>query len=251
MTLAVAGLAGGALPGGRYRLTLFSTPTRSVHDLSGLALDGDGNGTAGGDYVREFTVRGYGVTVAPTGGLVTTEAGGTAAFTVVLDRQPATAVSIAVASAGAIEGVAAPAVLTFTPENWDVPQTVTVTGRPDDLDDGSVGYTVALAPAVSDAPEYAGLDPADVSLTNVNNPPAITSDGGGATAAMSVSENTTAVTVVSATDPDGGTRSFGSRSPAGRTRPGSSSTRLLGYSGSSPPRTSRLRPTRTGTTCTR
>jgi serralysin len=37
-----------------------------------------------------------------------------------------------------------------------------------------------------------------------NNPPAITSNGGGNTAAVSVAENTTAVTTVTATDPDAG-----------------------------------------------
>ena len=39
-------------------------------------------------------------------------------------------------------------------------------------------------------------------LTDVNEPPTITSDGGGDTAAISIPENTTAVTIVTATDPD-------------------------------------------------
>ena len=39
-------------------------------------------------------------------------------------------------------------------------------------------------------------------ITSVNTPPVITSDGGGATAAVSVPENTTAVTTVSAADAD-------------------------------------------------
>ena len=41
-----------------------------------------------------------------------------------------------------------------------------------------------------------------VDVTPVNDPPAITSDGGGATAAVNVAENTTAVTTVTADDPD-------------------------------------------------
>ena len=42
-----------------------------------------------------------------------------------------------------------------------------------------------------------------------NAPPTITSNGGGNTAAVSISENTTAVTTVTATDPDiGQTRSY-------------------------------------------
>src|SRR5437773_1834912 len=44
-----------------------------------------------------------------------------------------------------------------------------------------------------------------VTVTNVNEAPTITSDGGGATASKSIPENTTAVTDVDATDPDAGT----------------------------------------------
>ncbi|NRB01548.1 MAG: cadherin-like domain-containing protein, partial [Rhodobacteraceae bacterium] len=44
----------GALPEGDYRLTL--SGTLALLDTSGLALDGDENGTLGGDYIRLFTV---------------------------------------------------------------------------------------------------------------------------------------------------------------------------------------------------
>ena len=44
-----------------------------------------------------------------------------------------------------------------------------------------------------------------VTVTDVNEAPVITSNGAGATAAVSVAENTTAVTTVTATDPDAGT----------------------------------------------
>ena len=44
-----------------------------------------------------------------------------------------------------------------------------------------------------------------ITVTNVNEAPVITSNGGGTTASISVPENTTAVTTVTATDPDAGT----------------------------------------------
>ncbi len=44
-----------------------------------------------------------------------------------------------------------------------------------------------------------------ITVTNVNEAPVITSNGGGTTASVSVPENTTAVTTVTATDPDAGT----------------------------------------------
>lgn len=44
-----------------------------------------------------------------------------------------------------------------------------------------------------------------ISVTNVNEAPAITSNGGGDTASLSIAENVAAVTTVTATDPDAGT----------------------------------------------
>ncbi|MEO0031191.1 MAG: hypothetical protein RIS94_949 [Pseudomonadota bacterium] len=47
-----------------------------------------------------------------------------------------------------------------------------------------------------------------ITVSNVNEAPVITSNGGGATAALSVAENTTAVTTVTSTDPEGTARTY-------------------------------------------
>ena len=47
---------GAPLPAGRYRLKVTSNVNTSIHDLSGNSLDGDNNGSAGGDFVRVFRV---------------------------------------------------------------------------------------------------------------------------------------------------------------------------------------------------
>src|SRR5207248_8941259 len=60
----------------------------------------------------------------------------------------------------------APASLTFTPQNWNVPQTVTVTGVDDFIDEGDVPYTIVTAPATSADARYNGFDPSDVSVVN-------------------------------------------------------------------------------------
>src|SRR5947199_1828141 len=83
-----------------------------------------------------------GITVDPTSGLTTTEGGGTAAFTVVLDSQPTANVPIGLSSSDLTEGTVAPASLTFTPGNWSTAQTVTVTGADDFGVDGNVAYTI-------------------------------------------------------------------------------------------------------------
>src|SRR5206468_848310 len=78
-----------------------------------------------------------GITVTPVSGLVTTEAGGAASFTVRLTSQPTADVVIPVASSNPAEGAVSAASLTFTAADWNVPQTVTVTGVDDHVQDGA------------------------------------------------------------------------------------------------------------------
>jgi hypothetical protein len=109
---------------------------------------------------------GVGISIDPLSDLVTTEAGGSDTFTVQLDTEPTADVTIAFSSSDPSEGTVDPTSLTFTPANWDDPQTVTVTGVDDELADGDVLYSIITAPAESDDPAYDGLNPADVSVTN-------------------------------------------------------------------------------------
>ncbi|MEK6798393.1 MAG: choice-of-anchor Q domain-containing protein [Planctomycetota bacterium] len=110
-----------------------------------------------------------GITVNPTSGLVTTEAGGTAQFTVVLNSQPTADVTIGLSSSDTTEGTVSPASVTFTSANWNTAQTVTVTGVNDGLDDGDIAYTIVTAAAASADANYNGLNPSDVSVTNTDN----------------------------------------------------------------------------------
>ena len=59
--------------------------------------------------------------------------------------------------------------MTFTAANWNTPQTVTVTGVDDLVDDGDVAYTIVTAAATSTDANYNGLNAADVSVTNADN----------------------------------------------------------------------------------
>ena len=110
-----------------------------------------------------------GVTVTPTTGLLTTESGQTATFTVVLKSPPTADVTIALASSNIGEGTVAPAALTFTTSNWSTPQTVTVTGVDDTLCDGNVAYAILTAAARSADRSYNNLDPANVAVSNADN----------------------------------------------------------------------------------
>jgi len=109
---------------------------------------------------------GPGITVNPTSGLATTEAGGTDSFTVVLNTEPSADVTVGISSDDTSEGTVLPTSLNFTSLNWSTAQTVTVTGEDDDVDDGDIPYNIATAAAVSGDGDYNGINPADVSVTN-------------------------------------------------------------------------------------
>ncbi len=130
---------------------------------------------AGGDYVgidpADVSVSNtdndtVGVTVGAISG-PTTEAGSTSTFTVVLNSKPSAPVTIGVSSSDATEGTVSTGLLTFSTVNWATAQTVTVTGVDDAITDGNITYLIALATAAGG--DYVGIDPADVSVTNIDN----------------------------------------------------------------------------------
>ena len=111
-----------------------------------------------------------GITVTPTAGLVTTEAArdgdvyGGAQHAADGGRDDR-----ADARATRPKGRSAPASLTFTTANWNVAQTVTVTGVDDALVDGPQAYLIVTAAAVSTDPNYTGANAADVAVSNTDN----------------------------------------------------------------------------------
>jgi hypothetical protein len=110
-----------------------------------------------------------GITVDPINGLVVSEFQDTDTFTVVLDTAPIANVTISLASSDTTEGIVAPTSITFTPSNWNVPQTVTVTGVNDNLADGNIIFNVITGTAASADPSYNGLAVPDVEVTNIDN----------------------------------------------------------------------------------
>lgn len=110
-----------------------------------------------------------GIDVSPVTGLSTSESGAKASFQVVLKSKPTADVVIDLASNDSTEGVVSTSSLTFTATNWNVAQTVYVTGVDDTTLDGNVSYKVLTAAAKSSDALYNGLNAADVSLTNQDN----------------------------------------------------------------------------------
>jgi Calx-beta domain len=116
-----------------------------------------------------------GITVSPTSGLTVDESGTTASFSVVLTHPPTADVHIAVTSGDTTEGTVSVTSLVFTAANWNVPQTVTITGVDDTIVDGNQNFWIYLGPVTSSDANYNGLDPVDVLVTCRDN------DSGGGT----------------------------------------------------------------------
>ena len=137
-----------------------------------------------------------------------TEAGGSATFTVALGgvAPPTAEVTVAVSSGDTTEGTVSPSSLTFTRDNWSTTQTVTVTGKDDDVDDGNVVWNVRLGPSSSGDADYNALmEDVPVTTTDDDNAPevalalssaSISEMGGVATVSATLSHPSSAATTV-------------------------------------------------------
>ena len=101
----------------------------------------------------------------------TTEAGGTATFSVSLNSEPTAPVTIALSSNDPTEGTV-PVNVVVPVASWDTGVTVTVTGQDDDVVDGNVAYSIATGNVTSTDLNYNALDGTtigDVAVTNTDN----------------------------------------------------------------------------------
>ena len=112
------------------------------------------------DMLQFFTP---GISVSPTSGLSVSEDGSvTDSFSVTLDTEPTADVSVDFSTTLPEVGVN-PTTLTFTPVNFDQPQSVTVSGSDDDIDNGDRDFVIVTQPATSADIAYDNLDTDDVS----------------------------------------------------------------------------------------
>ena len=140
-----------------------STVTVSVVDVSSdSAFDPLGDQTVTvtttDNNSRNFSI------VQSGGSTSVSESRTTDSFTVVLTAQPTSNVVLSVISVDNGEATVSPATLTFTTANWNVTQSVIVTGVNDDLVDGPQTSTVTVS--VLDASSDNAFDPlVDQSVT--------------------------------------------------------------------------------------
>lgn len=116
------------------------------------------------------------ILVEPDGALVTSEAGTSARLTVRVSTSPTAPVTVTLANPDAGEWQVPAGPLVFTTDNWTQPQSIELIGVDDDQADGDQVGMLRLPPATSTDARYAGIDPRDVPLLNlddeVDGPPA-------------------------------------------------------------------------------
>ena len=138
-------------------------------NLSAASGDTSYNGATASVALTNLNENHAGITVTPVSGLQTTDAGGTAVFSVVLSSKPAGVVTVLLSSDNPAAGNPSQGSLSFNAANWNLPQTVTITGGTPGA--SNVGYQIVTAPATSADPAYAGLKAADVAVTNIHIAP--------------------------------------------------------------------------------
>ncbi|MBG1243184.1 beta strand repeat-containing protein [Nostoc sp. NZL] len=125
-------------------------------------IDNQANGNITDDDTAGFTI-------SPATGLVTTEAGGTANFSIQIDSQPTADVTLSFSSSNVNEGTVSVSSVTFTAANWNTPQIITVTGVDDGIADDNIAYQIITAKAVSSDAKYNNFNPADIDAVNIKS----------------------------------------------------------------------------------
>ena len=100
-----------------------------------------------------------GFAVSTSDALTVSELGASATFSIVLTAPPTANVALGIASDDPSEATIAPDRIVFTADDWNIPKTVTVTGKTDCEDDGDVAFAVAWGTVETIDAVYASLAP--------------------------------------------------------------------------------------------
>jgi hypothetical protein len=119
-----------------------------------------GGGTGGGQ---------GSVIITAGSNLQTTESGGAVSFTAVLNSRPTSMVTLRLTNTNLNEAFLSTSTLVFTSQNWNVPQTVVVTGVDDLVIDGNQTFQILTSPLISSDSRFNGVNPIDLTITNIDN----------------------------------------------------------------------------------
>ena len=172
VTISATASGGGVADPSAVTLTITDDDTRGV-TVTGVSLTMDEADKAGTGNTREDQ----------------------GSYTVVLDSEPTDDVRIDTTAPAMV--TLSPTSLTFTPSNWNQPQTVTATAVDDAIDNAGNERTGSIAHAVVEGDsDYAGVEAADVAVTvnDDDGTPTVTLELDPASIAESGDDNSTTVT---------------------------------------------------------
>jgi hypothetical protein len=145
----------------------------------GFVAAWSGNGFQGDDqgvYSRAYNAVAFpGISITNAGNNQVNEAGGTMTLNVSLSTQPTANVTVNILSTNTSEGTVNINVLTFTSSNWNVAQSIIVTGVDDLIDDGNVSFDVTFSTANSADVTYAALNSSSYAAVNLDDDATVTS----------------------------------------------------------------------------
>ncbi|CUR30418.1 hypothetical protein PL9214290008 [Planktothrix tepida PCC 9214] len=104
-----------------------------------------------------------------TSDTLTSEAGDTGNFSIVLNSQPTSDVLITLSNSNPQEGSLSTPSVTFNSQNWSTPQLVTVTGVDDNIQDGDINYSIISSIDPSSDRQYINLPPDTLNFINQDN----------------------------------------------------------------------------------
>ncbi|MCH8491516.1 MAG: hypothetical protein LAT81_16555, partial [Oceanicaulis sp.] len=124
---------------------------------------------AGEIYVLNTDIDSAGIALYPLTGLQTSEDGDTDQLSAVLNSRPTAEVTFTVQVSPPSEVSASLSSITFTPDNWNNPQVITITGLNDSIKDGNQPFTVQLVSGSSSDSLYNGLNSSIAHGINLDN----------------------------------------------------------------------------------
>ena len=160
----------------------------AVFPSGGFVTAWAGNGFQGdsqGIYSRAYNAFAFPGLNTGSGGYEVDETGSSTSIPISLNTAPTGNVTVEISSTNTAEVTVSPATLTFTSDNWDTPQFITVLGVDDASDDGNVAVSLTLSTANSADGTCAGLADNSISVMNLDDDATITAPGN-----QSVCQNT-------------------------------------------------------------
>ena len=109
------------------------------------------------------------VLVTPVDGLVTVQGKQNASFTVVLNQPPAKDVAIPIKSTNDKTGTLSTSKLSFTSDNWNSPQSVTITATQTSLADAITEYSIIVGPTQSEDAKFNNIKETVVKVSHQNS----------------------------------------------------------------------------------